>query len=247
MPKALIAKLEHFTRLSADDKRALENIPGRNVRRLGAREDIIREGDRPDHVNLILSGWACRYKVLEDGRRQITAYFVPGDLCDLRIFILRQMDHSIGTLSAASVAEIPRNQIVELTDTHSRVSQALWWSSMVSEATEREWIVSLGQRTAFERLAHLFCELFVRLRCVGLTNGNSCDLPLKQSDLAETAGLSTVHVNRVLQELRGEGLIVLRGGTLTIPDLDRLQKVALFTPHYLHLDREGREYDANDV
>ena len=242
----LIRKLEQFTKLSRDDKQALERITSLRTRRLEAREDLIREGDRPRHVNLILDGWGYRYKVLEDGRRQITAFLVPGDLCDIRIFILRQMDHSVGALSAATVLEIPRSTILDLTNISPRLTRALWWNSLVEEAIQREWITNLGQRDAAERLAHLFCELFIRLRAVGLTDGPSYELPVTQAELGDVAGLSTVHVNRTLQELRAKGLIALRGKTLTIPDLEALQGAALFDANYLHLDRDDHEHDAND-
>jgi CRP-like cAMP-binding protein len=242
----LIRKLERFARLSADDRRALERVAGERVRQLGPREDIIHEGDLPRHVNLILDGHACRYKVLEDGRRQIMAFFVPGDLCDLRVFVLGRMDHSIGTLSPVRLAEIPHDAIMELTDNHPRVTRALWWSALVDAATSREWTVNVGQRTAVERMAHLLCELFVRLRAVGLTRGDACELPMTQPELADALGLSAVHTNRVLQELRADGLIALRNGTLTVPDLEALQAVALFDPNYLHLDHEGQEFDANE-
>ncbi|MGY2053125.1 Crp/Fnr family transcriptional regulator [Methylobacterium sp. JK268] len=247
MATYLIRKLEQFTRLSVDDRQALERAASGKLRRLAAREDIVREGDAPRRVNLLLDGWACRYKVLEDGRRQIAAFLLPGDLCDIRLFILRSMDHSVGTLSPATVAEISRETILDLTDNFPRVSRALWWYSLVEEATQREWTTNLGQRDALERIAHLFCEVFIRLRSVGLTDGTSCDLPVTQVELADATGLSTVHVNRTLQELRARGLVVLRGKVLTIPNLAALQDAALFSPNYLHLEREGQDLDANDV
>ena len=243
----LVTKLQLFATLSPDDKYALERASQTRVRDVSARSDIIREGDSPDHINLILSGWACRFKQLADGRRQILGFFLPGDFCDLRIFILKHMDHSIATITPVMLAEIPRDTILELTDNGSRLARAMWWSALVAEAVEREWIVNLGQRTASERMGHLLCELFVRLRAVGLSSGDSCEMPLTQSELAETTGLSTVHVNRTLQELRGQGLIILQGKTLTIPDLARLQRTSLFSANYLHLEREGREFDANHV
>jgi CRP-like cAMP-binding protein len=246
MAHSLILKLEQFTRLSSEDRRALHHAASLQQRRLGPRHDIIHEGDRPEFVNLILDGWACRYKTLEDGRRQITAFFVPGDICDLKVFILREMDHSIGTLSPVLLAEIPRDVVLDLTEGSSRLARALWWSTLVSEAIEREWVVNLGQRSATERVAHLFCELFLRLRAVGRTSGNSCELPVTQAELADTLGLSTVHVNRTLQDLRAENLIILRGKVLTIPDLDALQRAAMFNPNYLHLQREGAHLDANE-
>ena len=247
MAKPLIAKLEHFTKLSRDDKEVLRSAAAIRVRQLGPREDVIREGDNPNHVNLILSGWACRYKVLEDGRRQIMSYFVPGDFCDLKIFILKSMDHSIGTLSAVSLAEIPQEAIQAMTERHTRLAQALWWSSLVAEAIEREWIVNLGQRDALERVGHLFCELYLRLQAVGLAENGSFELPVTQSQLGETMGLSSVHVNRTVQELRSKGLIVLRDRRVTIPDLERLKAASMFVENYLHLGREGRELDANET
>ncbi|MBB5694952.1 Crp/Fnr family transcriptional regulator [Muricoccus pecuniae] len=246
MSLPLIQKLEQFTRLSSEDKEVLRQMSMEGVRHLDAREDIIREGDRPQSLNLILSGWACRYKHLEDGRRQIISFFLPGDMCDNHVFILRQMDHSVGTLTPVTIAQIPRRRIEEIAGQHPRISQALWWETLVNAAIQREWTVNLGQRDALERIAHLLCELFVRLRGVGLTEGNSCEMPLTQAGLADATGLSVVHVNRTLQELRAAKLIVLRGKSLTIPDLTALQNAALFNPNYLHLDREGRHLDANE-
>lgn len=246
MATHLIRKLEQFTRLSSRDKLVLDQVSTEGLRQLGAREDIIREGERPQVVNLILSGWACRYKYLEDGRRQIIAFFLPGDLCDNHVFVLREMDHSIGTLTPVTVAQIPRPRIEEVSLHHPRITQALWWESLVNMAIQREWTVSLGQRNATERLAHLLCELFLRGRSVGLVEGNSCELPLKQAELADALGLSTVHVNRTLQDLRTAGLIALKGKMLTIPDLNALQTAAQFNANYLHLNREGRHLDANE-
>lgn len=243
----LTRRLGQFTRLSAADECALGALAREGVRGFGAREDLVREGEGPRGVKLVLSGWACRYKALEDGRRQILAFLVPGDLCDLNVFILRAMDHSIGALTPVSAADIPRAAIERVMDAHPRVTQALLWEQLVTAAVQREWTMCLGRRTAFERVAHLLCELFVRLRAVALTAGDACELPITQADLAEATGLSAVHVNRTLQELRGQGLIELRGKQLVIPDLKALQDVAQFDPNYLHLDREGRQYDANDA
>jgi len=242
----LIRKLEQFTRLSGADKQALAQAAAVKVRRLAPREDLIREGDKPRHVNLILEGWACRYKTLEDGRRQITAFLVPGDMCDMRMFILKEMDHSIAALTPLRLAEIPGDIILELSDNHPRLGRALWWSSLVEEAITREWVTNLGQREAIERLSHLFCELYLRLKGAGVADAPSFELPVTQEQLGDAAGLSTVHVNRTLQEMREQGLIVLKGKVLTILDLDALSTVALFNPNYLHLNGEGRSLDANE-
>ncbi|AWN42377.1 Crp/Fnr family transcriptional regulator [Methylobacterium durans] len=244
MPQHLIRKLEQFVQLSPEDKLALE-AASRKVRLVGPHQDIISEGDSPEHVNLILEGWACRYKQLEDGRRQILSFFLPGDLCDPHIFVLREMDHSIGTITPVRLAEIPAETLSDLTDRYPRITKALWWEMLVTVAVQREWTVNIGQRMGLERIGHILCELFIHLRGVGLTDENSCLLPVTQIDLGDATGLSNVHVNRVLQELRMNGLIVLKGKRLTIPDLEALQRVSLFNVNYLHLDREGRRFDAN--
>jgi CRP-like cAMP-binding protein len=208
--------------------------------------DIAREGDRPRDVHMILAGWACRYKQLEDGRRQIVSFFLPGDICDLNIFILREMDHSIGTITSVTVADLSREFFDEISSGFPRIATAFWWESLVNAAIQREWTMSLGQRTAAERMSHLLCEIFLRLRLAGLTREENCDFPLTQSDLADATGLSKVHVNRTLQELRSAELIVLKGKSLTIPNLERLMNEGLFNANYLHMNREGRQLDANE-
>jgi CRP-like cAMP-binding protein len=235
MTNPLLRKLSNFTKLS-DEECAVVNECTRDIREFAARDDVISQGDRTGGVKLLLAGFACRYKVLEDGRRQIVAYFVPGDLCDLRVFILKRMDHSIGAIVASKVATISPENVLKLTHNYPTLTRALWWSTLVEEAIAREWIVNVGQRNALERMAHLFCELLYRFRAVGLNEGNSCTLPLTQVELAETLGLSSVHVNRTLQELRRQKLITLENGTLTIQDLDALKEVSFFNPDYLHLD-----------
>ena len=242
----LIRKLEHFVRLSPADRAILVRAASERVRNFRPRIDITREGDKPRDVHLILTGWACRYKQLEDGRRQIVSFFLPGDICDLNIFILREMDHSIGTITSVTIADLSREFFYEISAGHPRIATAFWWESLVNSAIQREWTMSLGQRTASERMAHLLCEIFLRLRLAGLTREDSCDFPLTQSDLADATGLSKVHVNRTLQELRSAELIVLRSKSLTVPSLERLMNAGLFNANYLHMDHEGSRLDANE-
>lgn len=246
MVNFLALRLQAYTRFSKDDLSAIDRISRRGLRDVGARRDLVREGDPPRFVYLILDGWACRYKTLPDGRRQIVALFVPGDLCDLNIYILREMDHNIGAVTRLKVAEIGREDFERLMLEHPRITQALFWNELVNVATQREWTLSLGQRTAYERIAHLLCEIFLRLKTVDLTDGKSCHFPLTQVDIADASGLTAVHVNRTLQELRRDGLIELSSKTLTIPDLGALKAVAMFNDNYLHLDHEGAHLDAND-
>jgi CRP-like cAMP-binding protein len=241
---ALTLRLEAFTRLSPDDRAAVQRI-SKVSRVIPARRDIIREGEKPKHVHLMVDGWACRYKTLPDGRRQIVAFFIPGDFCDLNVYILKEMDHSLGAITRLSVADISRDDMDMLTADHPRVTQALWWESLVQQAIQREWTLNIGQRTAYERIAHLLVELFLRLRAVKMTQGDSCDFPLTQTDIADATGLTAVHVNRTLQELRKDGLIELEKRRLRIPKLQGLMDAAMFNPNYLHLEHEGRHLDAN--
>lgn len=245
MVPALALRLEAFARLSPDDRAAIGRI-SKVTRVVPARRDLIREGEKPQFVHLMVDGWACRYKTLPDGRRQIVAIFVPGDFCDLNVYILKQMDHSLGAITRLSVSDISREDMDALTSCRPRITQALWWESLVQAAIQREWTLNIGQRTAYERIAHLLVELFIRLRSVSMTQGDSCDFPLTQTDLADATGLTSVHVNRTLQELRRDGLIVLERKRLTIPNLQKLKDAAMFNPNYLHLDHEGSNFDANE-
>jgi CRP-like cAMP-binding protein len=247
MTNPLIRKLERFPKLSVDDQRLLERVTSEHVRRIGPREDILCEGDAPGEIHLILSGWACRSKQLEDGRGAILAFLLPGDLCDLDNFLLRPMDHSVGALTAVTVAGIPRPLFEDLMLNHSRIAQALWSSALIDAAIQREWTLNLSQRTAYERLCHLLCELFLRLRAVGLTQGSSCELPITQAKLAEATGLTLVHLNRMLQELRAANLVELKSKTLTIPNLEALMSAALFNPAYLHLDRAAIGWNVTEL
>ena len=228
-------KLERFVELSAEDHTLLERLVG-PVQSAPANFDLIREGDTPNDVFLIVDGFACRYKITKEGQRQIMAYLIPGDMCDLHVFVLKTMDHSIATLSPCRYVRIPVSTISALLD-DPRLARALMCASLVDAAVLREWLVNLGQREAAERVAHLFCELLLRMRAVGLTpTGDGYVLPITQVDLADTMGMTNVHMNRTLQELRKQNLISLKSKTIVIPDVDRLNEFAGFTPNYLHLN-----------
>ncbi|MET0168933.1 MAG: Crp/Fnr family transcriptional regulator [Aliihoeflea sp.] len=229
----LIRKLESFHELSKEDRDLLD-LHTRPVKEIPAKRDIVQEGDRPTDVTLILSGFACRYKMIKGGRRQIMAYLVPGDFCDFHIFIFNEMDHSISTLSRCQVVSLSRNDILKLSE-RPAIARAFWWSALVEAAVLREWLVSIGQRTADERIAHLLCEILVRLRAVGLVKENRYTLPITQTDLADTVGMTVVHANRMLMSLRAAGLIELDGKELTVTDVDGLMRLSGFKANYLHL------------
>jgi CRP-like cAMP-binding protein len=239
----LVRKLRAFARLSDDDLRILDEV-ALHGREVGARIDLIREGDKPSDVLLVMEGFACRYKVSPEGKRHIMAYLVPGDFCDLHVFILNEMDHNIGTLSSCRVVDIPRHRVLELVD-RPAIARAFWVAAMVDEATLREWLVNIGSRPAEERIGHLLCELLLRLRAVGLANSDHYELPLTQNDLAETMGLSAVHMNRVLQDLRRQGLIELKHKQLVILDFERLKEFSSFNANYLHLTQRALSTNGN--
>lgn len=233
-PSPLVRKLRHGAALSEEDEQRLAAF-ATPVQQVAARQDIAAEGHRPHSLPLILDGWACRYHDLPDGRRQIIGLFLPGDLCEPFGALPRLMDHSIGTLTAVSYVRVRASALRDLARSSSAVEQALWWDALISADMMHERAVSLGQRSAFERLAHLVCELHLRLTLVGLADEIGFDFPLTQQDLGHMLGLSSVHVNRSLQALRGTGFVSVRGRRLTIIDLAGLRDVALFEPGFLHL------------
>jgi CRP-like cAMP-binding protein len=239
----LIRKLETLTRLTDEETRALLDVQG-EIRRFGSREPIVREDDMAGGVNVILEGYAFRSKTMLDGRRQITAYFIPGDLSDSNPLLRARRDYSVYTLTSALVATVQLDGLLSLISQYPGIERALRWAAVAQAAIAREWLVSLGQRTALERLAHLLCEIYHRHQVVGLTNGNSCEFPVTQADLADTLGLSTVHVNRTLQDLRRDGLITFKGRTLAIHDCATLEQMSVFDPAYLRPGGAGEMHHA---
>jgi CRP-like cAMP-binding protein len=224
----------HGSDLLTDPRRLLAEAASR-VRILGARADLAHEGDRPTECSLILDGFVCRYKLLSEGRRQILGFHIAGDLCGLAGFGLGRMDHSLATLSQARIAVITRSTLRELTTQRPNLTSALWQQTLRDAAMAHEWMINLGRRTAYQRIAHLLCEMGLRLQMAGRAQDNSFDWPVTQAALADAMGLTPVHVNRVLQQLRGEGLIVLRGAKVTILDWNALSDAAEFDPDYLGL------------
>ena len=233
IPNAFTRKLDNWIPLSDADKVSLEAISG-NVENVERHQHLIREGDVPHSVFLLIEGWAFRYKVLPDGKRQIVAFLLPGDLCDVHIFILDQMDYGIAMLSRGKVVRIPRETILRVVEERPAISRALWWATLVDEAVLREWLVNIGGRDAYARTAHLLCELYARMENVALVNQQAMHLPLTQIDLAEALGLTAVHVNRMLKRLRADRLLSFRSQELVIHDIERLKAKAGFNPGYLH-------------
>lgn len=206
------------------------------------RNDIVVPEDEPVHFSsLLLDGFAARTKYLENGSRQIMEICIPGDFVDLHSYPLERLDHSITALSPCRIMKLPHRNITELIDAHPRIGRILWFATMIDGAIHREWLVSLGSRSALQRLAHLFCELLCRMRVVGLADGLEYPLPINQAELGEARGLTSVHVNRMLRQLREQGLVEVRQKTVRILDLDRLEQVADFDPSYLYLGRRSTD------
>ncbi|WP_424629620.1 Crp/Fnr family transcriptional regulator [Bradyrhizobium sp. SYSU BS000235] len=233
--RPVIQRLKVMRQLADDEVVALEQAIREAIRRGRAGEDLICEGDCIDSVRIILSGWLCRYKALENGRRQILNFVLPGETCDAYAYLLSRTDHSIGAITPVVYADIKRARFEQLIKTHTSLGEAFWCETLLMGTIQREWAVNLGRRMALERVAHILCELFERLRPVGLLDGNTCSFPLTQMDLADATGLSVVHLNRTLQELRSAKLISLRERILRIEDLNGLKRIALFSPTYLYL------------
>jgi CRP-like cAMP-binding protein len=235
MTSRLLCRLERHTPLSAEERHALDLAATNTVRRFNARDTLLKQGAPADRIFIVLDGLACRYKLLADGRRQISEFMLPGDLCDIRTFTVPRMDHAIAALSPVDVAVLSMEAVQRLTAMPG-LARALARNSILHQSILREWLTNIGKRTAFERIAHLLCEISERLRIVGLMSGDTCDLPITQSDLGDVLALSSVHVNRMLMELRRSGLATFHNRRLVIHDPAALRRVAGFDPDYLHLD-----------
>ncbi|WP_134495982.1 Crp/Fnr family transcriptional regulator [Microvirga pakistanensis] len=236
---ALIRKFEQFDRISDRERQLLEEIIVRQ-RAVSRGEDMLREGDRPTESTVLITGFAVRYSLLRNGKRQITALHVPGDFVDLHSFLVKKMDHAVMAITPCTVGMVPHETLHGISESHPHLARLLAVNIAVDGAIHRQWIVAMGRRSALEHTAHLLCELFLRLQVVGLTEGYSFKLPLTQAELGDSLGLSTVHVNRVLQDLRKENLITWRGETVVITDWPRLQEVAEFDPTFLSLEVQPR-------
>jgi CRP-like cAMP-binding protein len=208
------------------------------VEQFSAGRVIAQAGSHLCESSLIVEGLACRYKALAGHRRQITAFHVPGDFVDLDGFILKRLNHTVTTLTACTVAIISHEALLNIVEHYPRLGRLLWFCTLAEGAAHREWVASMGHLPAPARMAHLICERYVRLKIVGHTDGSSFRLPITQAKFGEALGLSHVHVNRVLQRLRAEELIMWHQETVTIPNWKRLCHAGRFDPSYLYLRSE---------
>jgi CRP-like cAMP-binding protein len=240
MANPLVMKLEQFTSFDPEERQRLDQLFSYPTKTYGRGRTIIREGEKVDDIHLVLTGLAARSKTLRSGERQFMALLVPGDLCDVEVFVLEGMDHDILALTETTCVLIPAKVIEDMLTESTKLTRALWWSTMTDSAVLREWIVDHGSRDSLERIAHLMCEMLIRYRIIGETTDDSFPFLLSQEELADATGMTPVHVNRMLRQLRSDGLIELTGKVLTVLDPKGLQRLAKFDSTYLHLVRTER-------
>ena len=232
----LTRKLSAFVALSDTDLATLARFDRRR-RSFEPGHELVHEGQEKAAAFILSDGWACSYKLLSDGERQIVDFQIPGDFLGLRSILFRTADHSIEALTRIEATEVLASDILDAFAQAPRLATAVLWGASRDEAMVVEHLVNLGRRSADERMAHFLLELGARMNLVGVGDRTGYDCPLTQYHLADALGLSAVHVNRVLRHLREEGLVTFRNGRVAFDDFERLRSVAGFDTAYL--DQEG--------
>jgi CRP-like cAMP-binding protein len=232
-----LKKLRRRTEISSEEEREIRNLVA-ETRKVRADEVLVHSGEELNSSLMVLDGWLARSKDLQGGERQYTELHVAGDFADLHGFTLKKLDHDVLTLSDCTIGVVPHERIKDATERLPRLARIYWFSTNVDAAIHREAALSLGQRSAISRMAHLFCELYLRLEVVGKTRNAGYEFPLTQRELSECLGLTVVHANRTLQELRRRGLVELEHRNLRIVDRRGLEGLAEFDPTYLYLDHQ---------
>jgi CRP-like cAMP-binding protein len=236
----LIAKLERRDVLTSEEKAVLEDVCSA-PKTFSPQQDMIREGDKPRESTLLLSGICGRYNDVLDGQRQITALHIPGDFVDLHSFLLHRMDHGVVALTECTVTTVSHETLRAVTERFPHLTRMLWLSTLIDAAIHRRWLVAMGRLSSLAQLAHLICELRTRLEVVGMVHEDlAFDLPLTQTEVADVLGVSLVHVNRIVQQLKRDGLITWNGRRITILNHEKLVALAEFVPDYLNLEAEPR-------
>lgn len=230
----LIRQIESVSRLDEEDRRILRTMPAR-IRLIRENRDIFHEGQPSSACCVILSGVACRYKIVGGGRRQIVSFHFAGDMPDFHSLLLERCDHGLSVLTQAEVAFIPHEAIRAILARRPSLGAAFHRQALVEGSIFREWIANIGRRIAPERVAHLICECFERMQAMGLVDQSTFALPVTQGELGDAMGLSNVHVNRTMQVLRKAELVRSKGKIHSIPDWPKLRELADFDAAYLHL------------
>ena len=235
----LLLKMRARDPVSEEEEAALRDTFA-DFREVGASRTIVRSGVQLNESTLLIEGLACRYKDLADGQRQIMELHIAGDFVDLHSLLLKRLEHNVGAITDVRLGIAPHDRLRKITEDYPHLARLLWFSTLLDSAIHRERILSVGRRSALARIAHLLCELYLRLELVGLASDHRFALPLTQADLGDANGLTAVHVNRMLKKLRDDGLVTYRGGEVAIHDWERLQRVAEFSPSYLFLEPQPR-------
>lgn len=235
----LINMLERHDRISDEERQAIIALPAR-MRSFASGEELVSEDSRPEEACLIVEGFAARAQYLANGKRQISAVHIPGDFVDLHSMLLKVMDHAVIAVGPCRAAFVPHINLRRLTETHPHLTRLLWHTTLVDAAIQRAWIVSLGRMSAEQQMGHLLCELYTRLRAVGVIEGDSFDFPPTQAMISDMLGMSTVYVNKTLANLRATGFVEWRDRRVRIVDFDRLAEMCEFDPRYLNLWQEPR-------
>jgi CRP-like cAMP-binding protein len=237
--QTLLLKLRARDLLTEEEERVLRGSVA-EIREVGGGRTIVRAGVTLGESILLVEGIVARYKDLADGQRQIMELHVPGDFIDLHGFLLKRLEHNLGALTPVRLAIVPHERLRQITEDYPHLSRMLWFSTLIDAAIHREHILSIGRRTALSRIAHLLCELYVRLEVVGLAGEGRFQLPLTQADIADVTGLTSVHVNRMLKSLRDDELLTFRNAEVIIHDWEQLRRIAEFSGDYLYLERRPR-------
>jgi CRP-like cAMP-binding protein len=229
----LARRWERRIPLSDDERAALIALPATR-KTFGKDAFIVREGETGSSCGLLLRGFAYRQKFVGDGARQIISLHIPGEFVDLQNCLLPVSDHNVQSLDQCELALIPKVALLDLTARYPNIARAMWLDTLVDASIFREWVVNVGRRDARSRIAHLLCELALRLEASGMSRNGVCQFPLTQEQLADATGMTAVHTNRTLQALRKDGLISLTSSTLIVHDWERLRDVGDFSERYLH-------------
>ena len=234
MIDVLIRKLRARHEVSAEEEDALRDMRWSELR-FERNQVMVRGGEELNHSMLLLSGFVVRSKLANDGSRQIVETNMSGDFIDLHGFILKRLEHEISAASRCAVATVPHEELKRVTDARPRLTRVLWFQTLVDAAIHREWMLVLGKKRSRARIAQFFCEMHTRLELVGIADGGSYELPFSQEELADITGMTPVHLNRCLKELRDGGLVTFRNGRVELHDVEGVRRAAQFDPAYLHI------------
>jgi len=231
--RQLARRWSRYVGFSEDDRDALLDIPY-TAKSFGKDAYLVREGHQASECYILLRGMAFRQKLLRDGSRQIISFHIPGEFVDLQNSLLGVADHNVQSLNHSDAAVIPRSVLLELADARPAIRMAMWIDTLIDASIFREWVVNVGRRDSRARIAHLLCELALRLKQINAEHDGQLDFPVTQEQLADATGLTSVHTNRTLQALRRDGLIKLATGSLSVLDWQGLREAGDFDELYLH-------------